>query len=97
VTTVSDLNENHAALARMTDALFCSDLETGDSPSDRQLAAAIRGALKTYRSWNGCTRAVAAAFGTAPGAAARRGAWCYRLAENALNRADILLSPDDLT
>ena len=43
--TVSDLNESHVALAFITDALFCSELETGAAPTGRELAAAIRKAL----------------------------------------------------
>jgi hypothetical protein len=66
---MSDLTESHVAIARITDALFCSDLETGDAPTGRQLAAAIRQALTTYRTRNGCTHTVAATFAKALGAA----------------------------
>ena len=93
---MSDLNESHVAMACIIDALFCSELETGDTPSNRQFAAAIRGALRTHRNWNGCTRAVAAAFAKAPTEAARREAWCRELAENALSCTDIRLELDDL-
>jgi hypothetical protein len=89
VTAVSDLDESHVALARLTDALFCSELETGDTPTGRQLAAAIRGALRTYRNWNGCTRAVAAAFAKTPSWAEQRETWCRRLAEDALRASDV--------
>jgi hypothetical protein len=85
---MSDLNEGHVVLARLTDALFCSDLEIGQSPTRRQLAAAVRQALTTYRTWNGCTRAVVAVFAKMPAEAARREAWCRRLAEDALDTAD---------
>ena len=93
---MSDLNESHVAMARIVDALFCSDLETGDAPSNRQFAAAVRGALRTHRNWNGCTRAVAAAFTKASTEAARREAWCRELAENALDSTDMRLELDDL-
>lgn len=87
VTVMSDLTENDVALARITDALFCSDLETGSVPTCRQLAAAIRGALKNRRDWNGCTRAVAAAFATNPAQAEAREAWCSQLAAEAFEGA----------
>ncbi|MBS2966015.1 hypothetical protein KGA66_23425 [Actinocrinis puniceicyclus] len=80
---MADLTESHIAVARITDALFCSDLETGSAPTNRQLAAAIRGALKNRRDWNGCTRAVAAAFATDPTQAEAREAWCSQVAEEA--------------
>jgi hypothetical protein len=91
-----DLNESHLAMARIIDALFCSDLETGDALTDRQLAQAIRGALMTYRNWNGLTRAVGEAFGRAPAEATRREEWCRELAESALSKADVVLDLDDL-
>lgn len=87
--TVADLSENHVALAFLTDALFCSELETGDAPAGRQLASAIRDALRTHRGWNGCTRAVAAAFATTPTSATRREEWCRQLAERALETSDL--------
>lgn len=93
---MSDLTERHVALGRITDALFCSELETDSLPNHRQLAAAIRGALKTHRNWNGCTRAVAEAFTSNPKAAGEREAWCHQLAESALGSADIRLDLDDL-
>lgn len=88
---MSDLTESHVALARIADALFCSGLETGDAPTNRQLAAAIRTSLKTHRNWDGCTRAVAAAFAHAPRVAEQRERWCQQLAEAALKAADIRL------
>jgi hypothetical protein len=56
VIDVSDLTESHVALARITDALFRSTVETGQALTDRQLAAAIRTSLASHRNWNGCTR-----------------------------------------
>ena len=94
---VSDLTERHLALARITDALFCSELETGVTPTDRQLADAIRRVLRTNRNWNGCTRAVAEAFAKSPKASEQREAWCRQLAEHALKAADIRADIDDLT
>ena len=69
---MNDLNEYHVALARITDVLFCSDLEIDDLPTGRQLSEAIRQTLKTHRSWNGCTRAVARAFTAGSEAATER-------------------------
>lgn len=88
--TVSDLNESHVALAFITDALFCSELETGATPTSRELAAAIRKALRTHRGWNGRTRTVAAVFATTPIYAAEREEWGRRLAEDALKASDVL-------
>lgn len=93
---VSDLNESHLAMSRIIDALFCSDLETGDAPTPRQLAHAIRRSLRTHRNWNGCTRAVADAFANAPIEAGRREEWCRQLGESALSSADIVVDLDDL-
>jgi hypothetical protein len=89
VIAVSDINESHLALARIIDALFCSELETGTVPTGRQLAHAIRDALRKHRNWNGMTRAVGEAFGSAPAEAERREEWCREIAEHALKDADI--------
>ena len=93
---MSDLTESHVALGHITDALFCSELETDSLPTRRQMAAAIRSALKTHRNWNGCTRAAAGAFTRNPDAAGKREAWCHQLAESALSNADIRLDLDNL-
>lgn len=92
--TVSDLDESHIALARITDALFCSDLIMGEAPSRRQATAAIRKALREHRTWNGCTRAVAAAFANTPSQATEREAWCGELAKDVLQNTDIRLEVD---
>lgn len=94
--TVSDLNESHLAMARIVDALFCSDLETGTVPTGRQVAHAIRAAHRKYRNWDGLTRAVAEKFGRTPGEAARREEWCRQLAERALSSTVVALSLGDL-
>jgi hypothetical protein len=91
---MSDLNENHLALARITDALFCSDVEAGGSLSGPQATQAVKDALKAYRNWNGLTRAVRAAFAAAPVEAACREKWCREVAEEALSRGDFVVSPD---
>ncbi|MBS2966381.1 hypothetical protein KGA66_25290 [Actinocrinis puniceicyclus] len=92
---MSDLSESHLAMARIIDALFCSELETGDVPTGRQLAHAIRGSLKTHRNWNGCTRAVAEAFAKTPAEASRREEWCRQLAESALSSTVVGLTLGD--
>lgn len=86
-----DPSESDVALARIADALFCSELETGQAPTSRQLAAAIRASLKAHRNWDGCTRAVAAAFALAPRAAEERERWCQQLAQDALDATDVRL------
>ena len=87
---VSDLNESHLALALITDALFCSELETGSTPTSPELTAAIRKALESHRGWNCRTRTVAAAFANTPAYAVEREAWCRELAEQALGSADLM-------
>jgi hypothetical protein len=94
VIAVSDLTESHVTLACMTDALFCSELETGSVPTGQQLTAAIREALRTRHGWNGCTRIVAGAFTKDPVAADERERWCRGLAEGALKAKDIRLADD---
>jgi hypothetical protein len=96
VIAVSDINESRLALARIIDAMFCSDLKTGTAPTGRQLAHAIRDALRKHRNWNGMTRAVGEAFGSAPVEAQRREEWCREIAEQALSSKDTTLSLDDL-
>ncbi|MBR7827586.1 hypothetical protein KDK95_14805 [Actinospica sp. MGRD01-02] len=86
---MSDLNESYVAKALIADALFCSDLRTGASPNDSELADAIRSALQRRRGWNGCTRAVATAFVESPISAAEREAWCHQLAVHALTAAEV--------
>lgn len=86
---MTDLTEGHVTLALIADALFCSGLATGDRPTSRQLAAAIRGAQMRHRNWDGCTRAVASAFAANPRDAEAREIWARRLAEAALKADDI--------
>jgi hypothetical protein len=83
-------------MARIIDALFCSDLETGTVPTGRQVAHAIRAALRKHRNWDGLTRAVAETFGRTPGEAARREAWCREIAESALSSTVVALGLGDL-
>lgn len=85
---MTDLAEGHRAMAYLTDALFCSDLESGSTPSEQEISAAIRGALKAHRNWDGCTRAVAAAFCEDIASATRREAWCRQLADQVLSAGD---------
>ncbi|HTJ66666.1 MAG TPA: hypothetical protein VL551_03980 [Actinospica sp.] len=87
---MSDLDESHVARALVADALFCSTLKTGDSPTIRELVSAARRALHSRKGWNGCTRAVAAAFAAAPISAAEREEWSQQLAASALKSADVL-------
>lgn len=87
---VSDLNESHLALACITDALFCSDLEAGVLLTGSQVGQAISSALKTHRDWNGLTRAVRAAFAKSPAEAACREVWCRQIAEYVLYRGDLV-------
>ena len=91
-----DLDESSLALACITDALFCSDVEAGAVLTVAQVARAISDALRAHRNWNGLTRAVCAAFATSPAEAASREQWCQRVAEVALSWSDIVLDGDGL-
>ena len=91
---MTDLAERHRAMAFLTDALFCSDLEIGSTPSEREMSAAIRSALKAHRNWDGCTRTVTAAFGEDIASATRREAWCRQLAEQTLGSDDAISALD---
>lgn len=93
---MTDLDESSLALACLTDALFCSDVEEGAALSGVEVALAISGALSVHRNWNGLTRAVRAAFANAPAEAACREEWCRKVAEQALNHADIVVDCADL-
>lgn len=87
---VTDLAQHHRATAFLADALFCSDLKIGRTPSEQEMSAAIRSALKAYRNWDGCTRAVTAAFCVDLTSATRREAWCRQFAEQALGSDDAI-------
>jgi hypothetical protein len=86
-----DLDEGHLALAHITDALFCSAVETGAALTGRQVAEAVGEALRAHRDWNGLTRAVCTAFAKGPTEAAYREQWCRQVAEDALNSGDVAL------
>ncbi len=74
------------AIARITDALFCSQLAIDSIPDGEQLAAAIRNALDEHDGWDGCMRAAALAYVDDETAAAERQLWCQRIAVDALRR-----------
>ncbi|WP_194909682.1 hypothetical protein [Catenulispora rubra] len=88
-----DLDESHLALACITDAVFCSDLEAGAVLTRSQVGRAVSGALRAHRDWNGLTRVVRAAFAEAPEEAASRERWCRQVAEAVLS-GDIALNCD---
>ncbi|HEV2344456.1 MAG TPA: hypothetical protein VGS97_10225 [Actinocrinis sp.] len=81
-------------IKRSLDALFCSDVETGDTSTEPEVAAAIRRALRKYRDWNGCTRVVAAAFANAPTSANERERYCRCLVAEAFANADLQMAPE---
>ncbi|WP_194893742.1 hypothetical protein [Catenulispora pinisilvae] len=87
---MSDLDEGHLALACITDALFCSDLEAGAALTSAQVREAVGKALHAHRDWNGLTRAVRAAFAQTPAEAASREGWCRQVAEAVLSHSDIV-------
>jgi len=91
VIAVWDLNESDLALACITDAVFCSDLEAGAVLTGSQVGQAVSDALRAHRDWNGLTRAVRAAFANEPVEAACREEWSRKVAEDVLNRRDVLL------
>src|SRR2546430_6384154 len=72
--------------AARAEALFVSDLSTADHPSDAQVAAAIRHALRTHGGSRGCAADVAAAYGDHPELAAPRMRWARSVVESLYQR-----------
>ena len=91
---VTDLAQRHRSVAFLTDALFCSELKIGCTPSEQELSAVIRSTLKAHRNWDECTRAVTAASCADLTSATRREVWCRQAAEQALG-SDNTTSPLD--
>jgi len=75
--------EHDSALARVTDAPFCSRLACDSIPDGEQLAAAIHDALAEHDGWDGCMRAAALTYLDDETAAAERRLWCQRIAVDA--------------
>jgi hypothetical protein len=67
--------------AHQAEALFASVLPTGVLPGRRELADAIRQAMRTYPGPRGCAAEVAAAFGDYPESAVRRMRWARDVIE----------------
>jgi hypothetical protein len=63
------------------EALFTSDLSTESDPSCAEVAAAIRGALRTHGGALGCAIELAGAYGDRPETAAPRMRWALRVVE----------------
>jgi hypothetical protein len=80
---MTDTEQHDSALARVTDALFCSKLTIDSIPDGEQLAAAIRDALTEHDGWDGCMRAAALAYIDDETAAAERQLWCQRIVVDA--------------
>jgi len=64
------------------EALFASDLQPSDRPSDAQVDRAIHMSLTARGGAAGCAEAMAAAYGEQPEAAARRMRWAIDLASD---------------
>jgi hypothetical protein len=62
------------------EALFASDLQPSDRPSDAQVTRAVRTTLLACGGATGCAAVVAAEYGEHPEAAAARMRWALRLA-----------------
>ena len=80
---MTDAEQYDSALARITDALFCSQLATGSAPGGEQLAAAITDALAEHDSWDGCMRAAALAHIDDEVSSGERRLWSQRVAIDA--------------
>ena len=87
---MKDAEQYDSALARITDALFCSHLASGSVPDGEELAAAIRGALAEHDGWEGCMCAAALAYIDNETAATARRLWCQRIAVNAFTHGTTL-------
>jgi hypothetical protein len=77
------ISESTLALAWVTDALFCSDLTTGQLLTGTEMSDAIRAALAEHGGWDGCMRTVALAFIDDENQAIERQLWCRRIAVEA--------------
>ncbi len=82
---MTEVEQYDSALARITDALFCSQLATGSAPGGEQLAAAINDALAEHDSWDGCMRAAALAYIDDEAVSGERRLWCQRITIDAFS------------
>ena len=82
---MTEAEQYDSALARITDALFCSRLASDSIPDGGRLAAALRDALAEHDGWDGCMRAAALAYIDDETAATERRLWCQRIAVEALS------------
>src|SRR3954468_12771486 len=67
-------------------ALFVSDVSAADHPTDVEVDAAIRHALRTHGGSRGCAADLAAAYGDRPELAARRMRWALGVVESCYGR-----------
>jgi hypothetical protein len=65
----------------LCEALFASELQPSDSPSDAMVAEAISSAVRQFGT-SGCASRMAEAFGDHPDAAARRMRWARQLTQS---------------
>ena len=80
---MTEAEQYDSALARITDALFCSRLAPDSAPDGQQLAAALRDALAEHDGWDGCMRAAALVHLDDETAATERRLRCQRIAVDA--------------
>jgi hypothetical protein len=79
-TTTDTFNTARAA------ALFVSDVSAADHPTDVEVDAAIRRALRTHGGSRGCAADLAAAYGDHPELAAPRMRWALGIVESCYAR-----------
>lgn len=89
---MTDADPQDSPLARIIDALFCSQLPTGSAPDREQLSSAIADALAEHDTWDGCIHAAALAYLDDPTSAERRQLWCHRIAVDMFTHGAAVLS-----
>jgi len=80
-----DATDNLINAAR-AEALFASGLSMGSRPTDADVAAAIRHAVRRYGGVRGCAGEVAAAYGDHPETAAPRMRWARQVVQRTYPR-----------
>ncbi|TMR14700.1 hypothetical protein ETD86_28405 [Nonomuraea turkmeniaca] len=72
--------------AARAEALFGSELPTGSAPSDAEVAAAIRRAVRRHGGTRGCAVVLAGEYGEHPETAAPRMRWALGVVRGAYPR-----------
>lgn len=73
-------------ITRRAEALFASDLSVHCQPSEAEVTAAIKHAVRAHGGIRGCVGEVGAAYGDYPDMAAERMRWARQVVEEASAR-----------